>query len=393
MTRSPQSGVGKSPRLRRAKPANLHRNPAPSKLPTIMNQTQEKPRILTGDTPTGSLHIGHYVGSLENRLAMQEDYDCYFLIANHHALTTRAEQSHDVAADCLEIVKDWVSVGLDPQRSTFVLQSEIPAIAELTWYFAMLLGYGRLMKNPTIKDEIRVKNLGDQYSFGFLMYAVGQIADILTFKPAYVPVGEDQVPHIEMTREVARRFNQLYCGVDPQTPDEGYPAAGGVFPIPAPKVGRIARLTGIDGVNKMSKSLNNAIFLSDTAKQVTKKCNRIYTGRGTMDDPPVIQGNTVIEYLRAFHDDQAKVDELIDAYSRSELGDGHLKKEAGLAINRLLDPVRQRRAAISDDDARDILIDGATRANAFAEQTLWQAKQAMGFDFFKRRIVTNPTVA
>jgi tryptophanyl-tRNA synthetase len=143
-----------------------------------MNDATEKPRILTGDTPTGSLHLGHYVGSLENRVAMQDEYDCYFLIANHHALTTRHDETHEVRRDCIEIVKDWISVGMDPRKSTFVLQSEVPAISEFTWYFAMLLGYGRLMKNPTIKDEIRVKNLGDSYSFGFLMYAVGQIADI-----------------------------------------------------------------------------------------------------------------------------------------------------------------------------------------------------------------------
>jgi tryptophanyl-tRNA synthetase len=276
---------------------------------------------------------------------------------------------------------------MDPDKSTFVLQSETPAIAELTWYFAMLLGYGRLMKNPTIKDEIRVKGLGDTYSFGFLMYAVGQIADILSFRADAVPVGEDQVPHIEMTREIARRFNQMYCGVDPQTPDEDYPAAGGLFPIPEAKVGRVARLTGIDGVNKMSKSLGNAIFLSDTPKEVTKKCNKIFTGRGTMDDPPVMENNTVIEYLRAFHRDQAKVDELVEAYSKSELGDGHLKKEAAAAINALLDPIREKRASLTDADARDILRAGSAKANAFAEDTLWQAKQAMGFDFFGRKLV------
>lgn len=351
-----------------------------------MSSSTDHPRVLTGDTPTGSLHLGHYVGSLENRLHMQEEYDCYFLIANVHALTTRAEDTAGVRRDTIEIVKDWVSVGLDPQRSTFVLQSEVPAIAELTWYFAMLLGYGRLMKNPTIKDEIRVKGLGENYSFGFLMYAVGQIADILAFKPAWVPVGEDQVPHIEMTREVARRFNQYYCGVDPQTPDEDYVKAGGVFPIPGARVGRVSRLTGVDGTNKMSKSLNNAIFLSDPPKAVQKKCNRIFTGRGSMDDPPVLQGNTVLEYLDAFHDDPQRVAELKDAYGRSEIGDGALKKEVAAAINRLLDPIREKRAAISDDDAMDIIRTGSARANAFAEQTLWQAKQAMQFDFHSRSL-------
>jgi len=349
-----------------------------------MTAPSEKPRLLTGDTPTGRLHLGHYAGSIENRLAMQDDYDCYFLIANVHALTTRSEEVDGVRADTIEIVRDWLACGIDPDKSTVFLQSEVPAIAELTWYFAMILGYGRLMKNPTVKEEIRVKGLEDKYSFGFLMYPVGQIADILAFRPDVVPVGEDQIPHIEMTREIARRFDQLYCGVSGQTDDADYVKEGGVFPVPSVKVGRIARLTGTDGVNKMSKSLDNAIHLSDTAKQVTKKCNKIFTGRGTMEDPPVMENNTVIEYLRSFHTDAAKVDELIDAYGKSELGDGHLKKAAAAAINELLDPIRARREKITDDDVIDALRTGTKKANAVAEQTLWMAKQAMKYDFFER---------
>lgn len=346
--------------------------------------THAKPRILTGDTPTGSLHLGHYVGSLENRVALQDQYDCYFLIANVHALTTRSDKTDEVRRDTIEIVKDWISVGMDPRKSTFVLQSEVPAIAELTWYFAMLLGFGRLMKNPTIKDEIRVKGLEDKYSFGFLMYAVGQIADILSFRADLVPVGEDQVPHIEMTREIARRFNQTYCGVSGDVADEDHPAGGGVFPIPQAKIGRISRLTGTDGTHKMSKSLGNAILLNDTPKQVQKKCNKIYTGRGTMDDPPVIEGNTVFEYLHIFHPDAAKVDELKADYAAGKAGDGDCKKELGRALNDFLDPIRTRRAEVSDDDVLDILKAGAAKANAVAEQTLYDAKRAMRFDFFKR---------
>src|SRR3569832_158084 len=152
-----------------------------------------------------------------------------------HAFTTRAEKPDDIRRDTLEIVKDWIAVGIDPERSTLVLQTEIPAIAELTWFFAMLLPFTRVMRNPTLKTEIETKNLGDQYSFGFPMYAVGQCADILAFRPLLVPVGEDQVAHIEMCREVARRFNQVYSGVNPKTEDKCYPAAGGLFPIPEPK--------------------------------------------------------------------------------------------------------------------------------------------------------------
>ncbi|QNN22645.1 tryptophan--tRNA ligase [Planctomycetales bacterium ZRK34] len=351
-----------------------------------MTTSPEKPRVLTGDTPTGSLHLGHYVGSIENRLAMQDEYDCYVFVANVHALTTRADDVASVRADTISIVKDWLSCGIDPNKTTLFLQSEIPAVAELTWYFAMLLGYGRLMKNPTVKDEIRVKNLGENYSFGFLMYPVGQIADILAFRPQFVPVGEDQIPHIEMTREVARRFDQLYCGVDPHTDDAEYASAGGVFPIPAAKTGRVSRLTGLDGVNKMSKSLGNAIFLTDEPRQVQKKCNKIFTGRGSMDDPPILENNTILEYLKAFHTDPARVEELTADYAASKLGDGHLKKEAATAINAFLDPIRARRARITDDDVIDILKAGTAKANTTAEQTLWQAKQAAKFDFFERDI-------
>ena len=346
----------------------------------------EKPRILTGDTPTGALHLGHYVGSLENRAHLQDEYDCYFIIANVHALTTRSDKTDEVRTDTLEITKDWLSVGMDPAKSTFFLQSEVPAIAELTWYFAMLLGYGRLMKNPTIKEEIRVKGLTDQYSFGFLMYAVGQIADILAFKPACVPVGEDQVPHIEMTREIARRFNQTYCGVKGGVADEDHVAKGGVFPVPEAKIGRIARLTGTDGTNKMSKSLGNAILLSDTAKQVQKKCNKIFTGRGSIDDPAPLEGNTVLEYLHIFHDNPDRAAQIQEDYAQSKIGDGDLKKEVGQAINRFLDPIRDRRATITNDDTMDVLKTGTAKANEIAEATLYQAKRAMSYDFFPRTL-------
>jgi tryptophanyl-tRNA synthetase len=345
-----------------------------------------KRRVLTGDTPTGSLHLGHYVGSLENRLQMQEEFDCYFLVANVHALTTRAEDAAGIRADTISIVKDWLSVGLDPGKATFFLQSEVPAIAELTWYFAMLLGYGRLMKNPTIKDEIRVKNLGENYSFGFLMYPVGQIADILAFRPDFVPVGEDQLPHIEMTREVARRFDQLYCGVSGHVRDDEVTQHGGVFPVPHARLGRIKRLTGLDGVNKMSKSLGNAIFLSDDAKTVQKKCNKIFTGRVDATSPGQVEGSTLFEYHDAFNPDKARVEELKKLYAAGGIGDGAVKKELADALNSFLDPIRSRRATITDGDVIDVLKSGTARANATAEKTLWQAKQAAKFDFFPRQL-------
>src|SRR4051795_765215 len=225
---------------------------------------QTKPRILTGDTPTGKLHVGHYVGSIENRLAMQDDYECFFLIANKHAFTTRADRPAEIRQSVIEIATDWLAVGIDPQRSAMFVQSEVPAIDELTFFFAMLIPFNRVMRNPTLKDEIRDKELGDNYPFGFPLYTVGQCADILAFRPELVPVGEDQLPHLELSREVARRFDQLYCGVDPHSEDKDYVAKGGVFPVIQPKLGRVKRLvgTGAPGPSgellKMSKSLNNA---------------------------------------------------------------------------------------------------------------------------------------
>ena len=198
--------------------------------------TPTKPRILTGDTPTGRLHLGHYVGSVENRLAMQDQYDCYFIIANKHAFTTRADQPADIRQSVVEIATDYLAAGIDPNKSTMFIQSEVPAIDELTFFFSMLIPFNRVMRNPTLKDEIRDKGLGENYPFGFPLYAVGQCADILAFRPALVPVGEDQLPHLELTREVARKFDQVYCGVNPQTEDKNYLNAGGLFPIIEPKL-------------------------------------------------------------------------------------------------------------------------------------------------------------
>jgi tryptophanyl-tRNA synthetase len=349
--------------------------------------TTNRPRILTGDTPTGRLHLGHYVGSIENRLALQDTHDCFFIIANTHALTTRAEESAAVRDDVLQITLDYLSAGIDPAKSTIFVQSEVPAIAELTWYFAMLLGHGRLMRNPTVKDEIITKNLGDNYPFGFLMYPVGQVADILAFRAHAVPVGQDQLPHIEMTRDLARRFNVLYCGLKPKADDATH-AKDGVFPVPEAMVGRVARLVGTDGKNKMSKSLGNAIFLSDTAKQVQKKCNRVFTGRMNPTDPGVIEGNPLWEYHDAFNPDKTEVVDMKGRYQAGKVGDGECKKRLAEVLNEMLEPIRERRAELEahPDRVMQVLHDGTARANAVAEETLWMAKQAMKFDFFPRTL-------
>ncbi|MBY0261394.1 MAG: tryptophan--tRNA ligase [Phycisphaerales bacterium] len=356
------------------------------------NPTASKPRILTGDTPTSTgLHLGHYVGSLENRLALQDQYDCYFLIANVHAFTTLAEKPADVRANTIGIVKDWLAVGLDPERSTFVLQSEIPAIAELTFLLAMLIPFNKVMRNPTLKTEIELKGLGDTYSFGFPMYAVGQCADILAFRPDLVPVGEDQEAHIEMCRDVALKFNQLYCGVGNRVVADEHHAAGGVFPIPKAKVGRVGRLVGLDG-KKMSKSLNNAIYLYDSEKDVQKKMNKLSTGRATSTDP-LAEDSPLAQYIRAFLP-AARADELLAAYaSGKEVLDGHVKAEVAAAINTIIAPMRDRRAKLESDGpgggesiVQDVIRRGVRKGNATAEETLYLVKKAMQMDFGRREV-------
>ncbi len=344
--------------------------------------------ILTGDTPTGQLHLGHYVGSVKRRVELQDSCECYFLLANYHAYTTRVDKPKEIRRDCIEIVRDYLAMGIDPKRSTIFLQSEIPAITELTFLFAMLLPFNRVMRNPTLKDEIKVKGLGENYSFGFPLYAVGQTADILSFRAHGVPVGEDQVPHLEMTREVARRFNQIYCGVSDQAEDDDHVKLGGVFPVPRADVGKVGRLVGIDGVNKMSKSLNNAIFISDDEKAIKKKIGQIYTGRQSLTEKGDIN-NALFEYVRIFITDEARVKELERKYSEGDnIGDGHVKAEVADAVNKLLAPMRERRKQYEggDDVILRILKEGSDRALAVTEKTLALAKEAAGAGFFTRSV-------
>jgi tryptophanyl-tRNA synthetase len=346
------------------------------------------PRILTGDTPTGQLHLGHWVGSVKRRVELQDTHDCYFIIANYHAFTTRAAEPQDIRRDTIGMVKDYLAMGIDPQKSAIFLQSEIPAIHELTFLFSMLLPFNRVMRNPTLKTEIETKGLGDTYSFGFPLYAVGQCADILAFRPVGVPVGEDQVPHLELTREVGRRFNQMYCGVPTDAKDEDHEKLGGVWPVPRAEVGKVGRLVGVDGKNKMSKSLNNAIFINDSPKEVENKVKKIFTGRQSPTEPGDIN-NALFQYVDTFIQDPDRVQELKRRYAQGDnIGDGHVKVEVAAAINALLEPMRARRANIGDDDAAvlTILKNGCERANATAEETLARARQAAGVGFFPRTL-------
>jgi len=362
---------------------------------------EQKPRILTGDTPTGRLHLGHYVGSVENRVAMQDQYDCYFIIANVHAFTSpeRMENPAGIRESVLEIATDYLAAGIDPAKSTIFIQSEIPAIAELTFFFAMLIPFNRLMRNPTLNEEIRDKGLGDKYSFGFPMYAVGQCADILAFRPELVPVGEDQLPHLELCREVARRFDIIYNKVDPHTEDKDFVKAGGVFPVIQPKLGRVKRLVGIGAPSpetgqllKMSKSLNNAIFLSDDPDTIKKKVMSMYTdpNRKKATDPGETDPgkNPLWAFHETFNPDTAWVASTREKYKAGQVGDVECKRKLVDVLVALIDPIRQRRLQYEKDPAEvlKVLKAGTARANAVAEETLRLAKQAMKQDYFPRTL-------
>jgi tryptophanyl-tRNA synthetase len=351
-----------------------------------------KPRLLTGDTPTGRLHLGHWVGSVENRIALQDEYDCYFIIANVHAFTTRMDRPEEIRQSTLDIATDYLACGIDPERSTMFIQSEIPAIAELTFFFSMLIPFPRVMRNPTIKDEIRDKGLGENYPFGFLLYPVGQVADILAFRPDIVPVGEDQIPHIEMTREVARRFDQLYCGVDSHTEDKDYVSKGGLFPVVDVKLGRSRRLVGTGGPGsdgsllKMSKSLNNSILLSDDPDTIKKKVMGMYTDplRLKATDPGTIENNPLWIFHDTFNPDLAWVAEAKERYRLGTIGDVDCKRRLIDVLVDLIEPIRQKRLVFEKDPAQviEVLRKGTEKANVVAEETLALAKRAMKQDYF-----------
>ena len=344
-------------------------------------------RLLTGDTPTGALHLGHWVGSLKNRVLMQADYESYFLIANTHALTTQRQSPQQIKENTLAIALDYLAAGIDPTTSTLFVESDIPAIYELATQLSMLIPYPRLMRNPTIKDEIRDKQLGEQYSMGFLWYPILQVADILAFQADVVPVGEDQLPHLELAKETARRFNQTYCGVDPHLPDEAARSAGGVFPIFESKLSPVSRLVGLGGPGpsgqllKMSKSLNNAILLSDPPEVIQKKVMGMYTdpNRLRATDPGQVENNPLFLLHEAFNKDEAWLEDAKARYRAGEIGDVACKKKLIEILVDLLSPMQARRAEYAKDlsAVKAILNAGAERANAVAEATLHAVKKAL----------------
>lgn len=330
--------------------------------------TEAKQRILTGIRPTGALHLGHYVGALENWVRLQEQYECYFLIADYQALGDHLDEIERIRQSVLQVTLDWLSVGLDPAKAVFEVQSYVPQHAELHMLLSMVLPLSWLQRNPTLKAEMdKLEAESKTLTLGFFNYPASQVADILLPKAHLVPVGEDQLPHIEMTREVVRRFHHMF-EVE-------------VFPEPQALVGRVARLVGIDGQAKMSKSLNNCIYLSDDEKTVTDKVRRMYTDptRLRATDPGHVEGNPVFMYHDTFNPDVAEVDELKDRYRNGKVGDVEVKRILAAKLNNFLDPIRQRREqyAAHMDDVRDILREGSKRGRAEAEATMEEVRSAM----------------
>ncbi|MCS7301796.1 MAG: tryptophan--tRNA ligase [Fimbriimonadales bacterium] len=330
----------------------------------------ERKRVLTGDRPTGKLHLGHYVGSLQNRVQLQDEYDCYFLIADLHMLTTRPTRDdiEEMRNNIREMVLDYLAVGIDPNKSTIYLQSAVHAVYEMNLIFEMLVSLPRLTRLPSIKDMARAANIDEEaVPFGLVGYPVLQTADILMPRAHLVPVGKDNEAHVEVTREIARRFNNLY---------------GEVFPIPEVMLSEVPTLVGTDGQAKMSKSLGNAIFLSDDPKTVEKKVRSMYTDpkRIRADIPGTVEGNPVFIYHDIFNPDREEVEDLKARYRQGRVGDVEVKEKLARALNQFLDPIRERREQFAQERGlvEEIIYTGTLKVRQIADETLEAMKQAMG---------------
>ena len=328
----------------------------------------DRKRILTGDRPTGKLHLGHYVGSLKNRLRLQREYECFFIIADLHTMTTRPDKPsiQEITSNSRELVLDYIACGIDPGQCPIYLQSAVHEVYEMNLFFEMLVTVPRLQRIPSLKDMARSADL-QEMPFGLLGYPILQAADILMPRAHLVPVGKDNESHVELTREIARRFNYLY---------------GEVFPVPDVMVGDVGSLVGTDGNTKMSKSLNNAIYLSDSAKDVEKKVYSMYTdpNRTRSDIPGTVEGNPVFIYHDAFNPDRSEVEDLKERYRTGKVGDVEVKQKLARALNMFLDPIRDRRQEIAEQYGRvdEVLYEGTMRARQEAKETLSLMKRAMG---------------
>lgn len=333
----------------------------------------KKEIVLTGDRPTGPLHLGHYVGSLKNRIELQETCIQYVMLADAQALTDHAKEPEKVRNNLLEVALDYLAVGLDPKKTTIFIQSLVPQLYELTSYYLNLVTWNRLKHNPTVKQEILQKGFEESVPAGFMVYPVSQAADITAFKANLVPVGEDQLPMIEQTHEIVRHFNQIY-----QTD---------VLVMPKAMIPKVARLPGTDGKAKMSKTLKNCIFLSDSADEVAKKVKGMYTDPKHLrvEDPGDVDNNPVFIYLDAFDPDKETVEGLKAHYKRGGLGDSVVKKRLNEVLQAFLTPIRDRRQEFAKDVASvmHMLHEGTERAKAAAAQTLREVRHAMKIDYFK----------
>lgn len=343
--------------------------------------------ILTGDRPTGRLHLGHYVGSLKNRVAMQNkgNYDrMYIMIADSQALTDNFDDPGKIRENLIEVALDYLSVGLDPEKVTFFVQSQVSELTELTFYFLNLVTLSRLERNPTVKSEIKLRDFETSLPAGFLIYPVSQAADILLFDANIVPVGEDQEPMLEQAREIARSFNHIYgeTFVEPKAV------------LPEAKVAR--RMPGIDGGAKMSKSLGNAIYLADDKKTVKKKVMSMYTDPDhiNIEDPGKVEGNIVFTYLdvfskpehfKEFLPEYENLDALKDHYRRGGLGDVKVKKFLIKVLEDELEPIRKRRAEYEKDLEKvfKILEEGTAKAREAGREKVEEVKKAMGINYFE----------
>lgn len=329
--------------------------------------TQQR-RMLTGDRPTGKLHVGHYVGSIKNRVKLHRQYESYFIIADLHMLTTKntREDIAKVSQNARDMVLDELAAGLEPELSTFYLQSAIPEVCELNTLFQNLVTVPRLERIPSLKDMARDSNK-EEMPYGLLGYPVLQAADILCVKSHVVPVGKDNAAHIEVTREIARRFNYLY---------------GETFPVPEFVAAEVQTLVGTDGQGKMSKSVGNAILLSDSAAEVRKKVAGMYTdpNRIRADVPGTVEGNPVFVYHDVFNTDTAEVEALKERYRAGTVGDVEVKDKLAAAINRFLDPMRERRAEFEADAGLvdRLIVEGTERTRAVVRETVFEVRKAMG---------------
>jgi len=331
---------------------------------------KERKRILTGDRPTGRLHLGHYVGSLQNRIRLQDEYECFFIIADLHTLTTKPQKEHilGIRDHIKEMVLDYLSCGIDPEKSVIYLQSAIPAIYEMNLIFEMMVSLNRLTGLPSLKEMARNAHIDDEsISFGLIGYPVLQAADILMPQAHLVPVGKDNIAHVELTRSIARRFNQYY---------------GEVFPIPEVLISDVPTLIGTDGKAKMSKSLNNTIFLSDDEKSVEKKVKGMFTdpNRLTADTPGTVEGNPVFIYHDAFNPDKEEVDDLKQRYRQGKVGDVEVKQKLSKALNSFLQPFRERRKELEKDKGyvEQVIYEGTMKMTDVAEKTVKEMRSAMG---------------